>query len=139
MRKLFSILSTLLILLSGMQFTISMHFCGGEIAESKVSVWGDVAGCGMEESVDQCTLPGSHVDTDCCNNQVAVFAIHDSYAPSFSEFRILPHNTLQVFDIPSNITLHSINTLYSINTSFSPPGHFRASAVSLSEICVFRI
>jgi len=48
MRKLSSISLAILILLAGMHITIATHFCGGEIAATKVSLAGIAASCGME-------------------------------------------------------------------------------------------
>ena len=139
MKRLFSISIALIMLLSGMQLTISTHYCGGELADSKVSVLGQIASCGMESATDECTQPGNHVESDCCNNKVSVYAVDHNYSPSFTEFKAFAQSVLQVFTIPENITFGSLTSLSCINTDVSPPGSLLASAVSLPKICVFRI
>jgi hypothetical protein len=139
MKKLFSISIALLMLLSGLQLTISRHYCGGELADSKVSVLGQIASCGMESETGECPQPGNHVESSCCNNKVSVYAVDHNYSPSFTEFKAFSQTVLQVFTIPENSTLHSITPLSQLFTDVSPPGSLLASAVSLPKICVFRI
>lgn len=139
MKKLFSISIALLMLLSGLQLTISRHYCGGELADSKVSVLGQIASCGMESTTDECTQPGNHVKSSCCNNKISVYGVDHNYSPSFSEFKAFSQTVLQVFTIPENITFHSLTSLSCNNTDVSPPSSLLANAVSLPKICVFRI
>lgn len=139
MKKLLSISLGFLMLLSGLQLTISMHYCGGELVDSKVSVLGHIASCGMEGPVDECTKQGSHVDSGCCNNKVSVYAVDHNYSPSFSEFKAFSQSVLQMFTIPASITNYSFTSFFQIDTNASPPGPLIASAVSLPKICVFRI
>ncbi len=139
MKKFLSISFSILILFAGMQLTISTHYCGGKIAASKVSVSGDLASCGMEAPAKQCPYTGSHLGSNCCNTKVSVFAIDNNYPPSFSEFKQFSQHIVQVFIIPESFQLHSISALNLFCTNSSPPGSFQVSAVSLPDICVFRI
>jgi hypothetical protein len=139
MKKILSISFALLMLLSGMQLTISQHYCGGGLADSRVSVLGHLASCGMEGPVDQCTVPGNHLDSDCCDNEVLVYAVNDNYSVPFSEFKIFAQSVLQVFTLSENITFHSVTPISYLYTDVSPPGFIPANSVSLPKICVFRI
>jgi len=139
MKKLLSISIAFIMLISGLQLTVSRHYCGGELADSKVSVWGHVASCGMETATDDCTQPGNHVKSSCCNNKVSVYEVDHNYSPSFTEFKAFAQTVLQVFVIPENITFHSLTSFSNLYTDVSPPGFLPANAVSLPKICVFRI
>jgi len=139
MKKFLSISFSLLILISGLQLTISTHYCGGKIAASKISVSGDLASCGMEIPAAQCPSTGSHIGSNCCNTKVSVFAIDNNYPPSFSAFKSFSQTVLQVFDIPVSYQIQSLSVLSLYSTNVSPPGNFMVSAVSLPDICVFRI
>jgi len=139
MKKLFSISIALIMLLSGLQLTISRHYCGGELADSKVSLIGHVASCGMETATDECTQPGNHLKSSCCNNQISVYAVDHNYSPSFTEFDAFAQTVLQVFPIPENSTFHSLTSFSNFYTDVSPPGFLPANGVSLPKICVFRI
>jgi len=139
MKKLFSISIALIMLLSGMQLTISKHYCGGELADSKVSLVGHVATCGMESATDECTQPGSHVESGCCNNQVSVYAVDHNFTPSFTDFHSFAQNVLQVFIVPESTSIRSFTVINLSSTDTSPPGNPLVDAVSLPKICVFRI
>jgi len=139
MKKLLSISFALLILLSGMHFTIATHYCGGNLAASKVSFSGEIASCGMEGLVDKCSIPGNQLDSNCCHNKVSVFEVDHNYAPSFTVFKIFSPDLLQVFAIPTCLQIHSLTVVNLIYTNVSPPGNFLANDVSLPKICVFLI
>ena len=126
-------------LVSGMQLTISKHYCGGALAESKVSLVGHIASCGMETATDEWTQPGNHVKSSCCNDRVSVYAVDHNYSPSFTEFNAFAQNILQVFVIPASIDFHSFTAINLSSTDTSPPGNSLIHAVSLPKICVFLI
>ncbi len=138
MKKLLSISFSLLILLSGTNFTIATHYCGGELAAVKVSFAGELASCGMETDKDY-LLPGIHIESDCCQNQGSVFTVDHNYSPSSTEFKAFAQTVFQVYPIPENITFHSLTSVAQLETDVSPPGALPANAVSLPKICVFRI
>ncbi len=126
-------------LLSGLQLTISRHYCGGELADAKVSLTGHVASCGMETATDDCTHASTIGESSCCKNKVSVYEVDHNYSPSFTEFKAFAQTVLQVFVIPENITFHSLTSASNLYTDVSPPGFLPANAVSLPKICVFRI
>jgi hypothetical protein len=138
MKKLFSISFALLILLSGMHFTIATHYCGGELAAIKVSVSGELASCGMGTDKDY-LLPGMHIENDCCQNQGSIFAVDQNYSPSFTDFNAFAQTVFQVYPIPESITFHSLTSSSNLYTDVSPSGFLPANDVSLPKICVFRI
>jgi len=139
MKKLFSISIAFIMLLSGLQLTVSRHYCGGELADAKVSLIGHVASCGMETATDDCTQPGNHVKSSCCNNKVSVYEVDHNYSPSFTEFKAFAQSVLQVFVIPENITFHSLTAYSPAESGFISPRNFLVTAISLPKICVFRI
>jgi hypothetical protein len=139
MKKLLSISLALLMLLPGMQLTISMHYCGGELADSRVSIVGHVASCGMEGIVDNCTASESSLDESCCKNQISVYAIDQNYSPTFTEFNTFAPNILQVFHIPASISFHSFTAINLTSNDTSPPENALLHAVSLPKICLFLI
>jgi hypothetical protein len=139
MKKILSISIALLMLLSGMQLTISRHYCGGELADSKVSVLGQIASCGMESSTDNCTQPGNHVKSSCCHNKVSVYAVDHNFSPSLYGFKAFSQTVLHVYAIPENSLLHLTAPFTHLYKDVYPSGFFAASAVSLPKICVFRI
>jgi hypothetical protein len=140
MKKFLSISFSFLILLSVMHITIARHYCGSEIATSeKISVSGELATCGMEDPNDQGVLPGVYFKAHCCDNEVSTLVVDNNYAPSFSIFKAFPQPVLQVYHNVEVLNLQQIVVLNLYNTNVFPPGNYLASAVSLPDICVFRI
>jgi hypothetical protein len=138
MKKTFYILFSMLILLSGMHLSVATHLCGGEIAAVKWSVTGEKATCGMENSRYKNSVNGA-ITSNCCQDDIAVYTVDNNY--NFSNFQIKKAvtNLLQVFSIPLGISTHSFIPLKSLYTSISPRDKLQISAVSLENICVFRI
>lgn len=123
-----------------MHITIATRHCGGSNATfEKVSINGELASCGTEGCNDQCPLPGKHFTTHCCDDKVSVLAVDNNYSPSFSRFKAFSQHIFQVFDIPARLQIYSLSTLNLISTSVSPPRNFIVNAVSLPDICLFRI
>ena len=139
MKKGASILFALVILLSGTHLTIATHFCGGNVAASKVSLSGKLASCGMEGTEGSCPLPGNHLATHCCNDQVTTIGIINNFTSPVSFLEENSENILQVYNVPESQSFHSITVSSNIYTSISPPGRFSTNSVSLDDICVFRI
>ncbi|HNX56894.1 MAG TPA: hypothetical protein PKO30_14980 [Prolixibacteraceae bacterium] len=139
MKKILSISVALLMLLSGMQLTISRHYCGGELADAKASFMGHIASCGMESETDDCAQTGNHVESSCCNNQVSVYMVDHNFAPSFTNFKAFEQPVLQVFILPEIQNFNAITAYNRFYTDVSPPPNWLVSDVILSDIGVFRI
>lgn len=139
MKKLLSISFAFLILLSGMNLSIATHYCGDELAASKISFSGKIANCGMEGETDQQSTSGNQLEKHCCDNHVSTFSVDHNYSPSFTDFNSFAQNILQVFIIPASINFHSFTAINLSSTDTSPPGNLLVHAVSLPKICVFLI
>jgi hypothetical protein len=139
MRKGFSILFAFIFLLSGAQFNIAIHYCGGIIASTKVSLSGKLASCGMENSKEVSYSDGSHLTSHCCDNKVTTVGIINNFTPPVSIFQ----ENLQIFHNVLYLAVdHLFYSNYSSNvfyTSISPPGRFAVTSVDLDDICVSRI
>lgn len=139
MKKLFSILFAVLILLSGMHLSLASHYCGGELAAVKWSLNDAKASCGMEKTSSACPTEKNITAESCCKDEMSFYAVDSNYNPSTLQINHTANQLLQVFDIPKAIGIHFNHTNSTSNTNVQPPGNFIASAVSLPDICVFRI
>lgn len=139
MKKIFSISVALLMLLSGLQLTVSRHYCGGELADAKVSLTGHIASCGMETATDDCTHASTIEESSCCKNKVSVYEIDHNFAPSFTSFKTFEQPVLQVFIIPEVLNFNAFNAYNHYYTDVSPPINSLVSDVNLPNIGVFRI
>jgi hypothetical protein len=139
MKKFFTIPLALLILLSGMHFTIATHYCGGKIAATKISLSGKVATCGMISSHEPNTSGETRISKQCCDDEFSVYKIDNDYSPSAFHFKEITQQIVHEFYIPEGFSFHSTNTLLTHPTNVSPPDCYLANAVSMAGICVFRI
>ena len=139
MKKVFSILFATLILLSGMHLSLATHLCGGEVSDVKLSFTHEKAGCGMCSDEQPSSTNESIAAESCCKDEMSFYTVDTNYSPSTLQINHSANQLLQVFDIPKSIGIHSIHTNSIQNTNVQPPGNYIASAVSLPDICVFRI
>jgi hypothetical protein len=138
MKKLFSILFAVMILLSGMHLSLATHICSGEVSATKWSIFDEKATCGMESDND--TKPANNsFNSECCHDQISFYSVDNNYNPSSTQINEPVNHLLQVFDIPKVIGILFNYTNSTSNTYVQPPGNYIASAVSLPDICVFRI
>ena len=139
MNKFLSISLALFILLTGMNLTIATHFCCGEIAATKVSFGGKVASCGMESDENANPSSETNIASNCCENEFILYSVDSNFAPSEFHFNEITQNILHEFSIPEGFSFQ-FNYLSSSNlTNVSPPVDFLTNAVSMADICVFRI
>jgi len=139
MKKYYTILLALLILFSGMHFSIATHFCGGEIAATKVSISGKEASCGMTHDVNPIASSVTHLASNCCENKISVYSVDNNYSPSAFQYKEISQNILHVFYIPDGFSFHSNYPSLTNLTNVSPPDNDMANAVSLADICVLRV
>ncbi len=126
-------------LLSGLQLTLSKHYCGGELADAKVSVFGGEASCGMENLTGDCNQSNSKVSSNCCKNQTTIYQIDNNFNQSVADLKIATPSVLQLFIVPETSKLAEFIAHNNFNTDVSPPANKLVSDVSLPEIGVFRI
>ncbi len=138
MKKSFSILLVLLVLLSSLHFTIATHFCGGHIALVKAGLEGTTASCGMENDRKNCSTDSKVLSTDCCKNTAQVLSVDNFQTTPSLQIQKINHTLLQVFLVP---VLQILDVSPLIGASFADAG-FHQPLLSLSErlafICVFR-
>lgn len=139
MKKFFTIPVAILLLLAGMQVTIASHLCCGELAATKFSLSGKLATCGMVHDVKSKTLTESSFSSNCCEDETLVYKVDDNFSTSEFNFKELTKNILQEFNIPAGYTFSSNSLVYINYANVSPPDYNLANAVSLADICVFRI
>ena len=138
MKKVFSILFATIILVSGMHLSIAEHICGGKVAAVKWSFSGEKAGCGMEKAKGTCQSH-SGIASNCCKNKIYYFSVDNNFNPSGFLVKDITKKVSQVFTVPVSLLPHSYIVSYSSFTNVSPPDKTIANAVSLVDICVFRI
>ena len=137
MKKVLTILIATVLLASGMQVSLAHHYCGGNLADVRLSFTGKLASCGMEEP-ESIYPDHAIIDKKCCEDQVSYFSISSNYYPEYFNLTN-PSSERDLFPLHSGnfISDNSYNPDL-INWEF-PPGNNFKSRLTQSEICVFRI
>ena len=138
MKNILTILLAALILLSGMHFSVARHLCGGEVADVKISFSEAKASCGMESNENALTAH-SNITSNCCRNDVTVFAVDNYFSSSSLQIKQVNQPVHQPFFLPLIQSLYSLVPTFQAYTDVRPPDNLIANAVSLPKICVFRI
>jgi len=138
MKNILTILLASFILMSGMHFSIAMHICGGEVADVKMSFSEAKASCGMESNENAVT-GYSNITSNCCRNDVTVFAVDNYFSSSSLQIKQVNPPVHQLFFLPVIQSLYSLVPTFEAYTDVRPPDNLIANAVSLPKICVFRI
>lgn len=140
MKKLFSILASLFIILSGMNVSLSAHYCHNHLVAGKVSFANEHASCGMESKQAHNLGCTDTFSTDCCKDVNSQLRVDSNFGGSPSSV-VAAAQTIQLFMGTAVTHLSSLqtNTQTSQCADTSPPGLFAATDVSLPRICVFRI
>ena len=139
MKKVFSILFALIILLSGMHLTVDSHYCGGKLAAVKISTTGEKATCGMEDEADLSLPMGDSFKSICCNDDLTTLTTDSNYSPSHSQGIDFIKKVTAVYAIPLSEAIPEVGISKNSHPILSPRDVFRKTSVSLASICVFRI
>jgi len=138
MKKVVSIFMVVLLLATMFQLTLSTHYCGGEVAATRISLSGELASCGMEGTEDSCPIEGRIQHKSCCEDFVTVFSTDNTYTPSpviAESFSNISNNFL----IPEGTLVPQQELPINQFSDVWPPGYLMSTDVDLSCICVFRI
>ena len=139
MKRGVSIVLVLFMLTAMFHITVAMHFCGGEVAASKISISGKLASCGMEGPEMGLPLSGTYFTRHCCEDVVTFYGIDNNYTPSYSFVPESFQYNFQVLAIPVWLSANPDADIFSLYSSVRPPGALMSTNVDLSGICVFRI
>jgi hypothetical protein len=137
MKRIFSILLSIVILASGMEVSVDRHYCCGTLADVKISFTGKAATCGMEQALPG--DPGSPtLSKRCCENQISFYSLSCISYPVFNK---ITHQTAgnesASFQNWNVISIDSYNTC--LTSWVMPPGTNIHKSLTRSQICVFRV
>ena len=139
MKRIFAILFSLFVFLSGMHISLATHYCQGKIAATKFSFSGEKASCGMEKCTSNYKAKGIQINSNCCIDEISDYLTDNNYTPSGFQYKKSVKTIFQVFLMPVKHNPAVLNFSLSFITNTSPPGYPFIAAMSLPEICVFRI
>jgi len=137
MKKFFALVIAMILLASGMQVSVGLHYCGGTLADIKISVTGKLASCGMEESESGCTAHPA-IEKNCCDDQISFYSLNGNYFPEY--FKLSNISAEKGFaPISGDSYIAAITFGSALVNWVLPPGDNLKQGLTLPEICVFRI
>ena len=139
MKKLFSISFSVLLVLAGLHMTFATHYCKGTLVDTKISLTGEVAGCGMESNDTNSSNPNGQIESACCRDEIYMYSVENTYSPSFTESFEIPVKNIPLSLFTFILPIYTENERNTLISSFIPPGKLPDSSVNRTEICVFRI
>jgi len=137
MKQAFVIILVSILFASGMKVSIDRHYCGGELADIKISLTGKMASCGMER-VERDITKYPIFENRCCEDHIVFYSICSNYYPQY--FSLYCPELKK--DIPSHININSVFRAARSTDLISmaiPPGNTIKPSLILYKICVFRI
>ncbi len=137
MKRILSIPLVLLIAFSGISLKLATHYCRGNAVDTKVSLSGRHATCGMEHHRDfnnEVTLRSL-----CCEDRESEYTINNIFIssssfPDFSGQKVIQHN----FFSTENLTIKQFPAINFL-TVIRPPGTPCSNSDLLPVLCAFRI
>ena len=138
MKNILTIVIASFILISGMQLSIARHFCGGELADVKLSITGTADACGMETNNSACAAH-EIATSDCCKNEFTKLSVDDYFGASSIKMKEVSQPVTVLLFLPILQSLYSIESEVQAFTDVGTQANFIVHEVSLPKICVFRI
>jgi hypothetical protein len=138
MKTILSIPLIILILFSGISVHFDTHFCGGNVAATKVSFNGELATCGMEQPSDKIILEDIFTN-NCCDDLTSAFTINNNYISSSFNIKDPALQVICIITVPIIVSTGQELLVNSLNNEIRPPGTFFPHSVSLPALCTFRI
>lgn len=138
MKTILSIPLIILILFSGVIFSFATHYCEGSVVATKISLTGELATCGMEQTSADNSL-SIKFSNHCCDNIASVYSICNNYFPSETNFENQVLQVISIFIVPSDYLSNKEISNSDPNTNIKPPGCYTPNSVTLPDLCIFRI
>lgn len=138
MKTILSIPLIILILFSGVIVSFATHYCEGSVVATKISLTGEQATCGMEQTSSDNPLIDKFVN-HCCDNVTSVYSICNTYFPSAYNVEDPILKVISVFVVPYDYLSKPEIANNTLKTNIRPPGCYTPNSVTLPDLCIFRI
>ncbi|MBL4592306.1 MAG: hypothetical protein JKX68_00655 [Flavobacteriales bacterium] len=84
MKNIFSVILSLVILVTSMGFTVSSHICGGKKVKTVVSLGVADVSCGMEKVANNCATE-QQMRSNCCQDEFELIQNDEDYTQQLTE------------------------------------------------------
>lgn len=137
MKKILTIPLIFLVLFSGISINVAAHFCGGMFVMNKVSLSGELASCGMDETNNKTN--GDVISGHSCENILTTYTLSGNFMPSEAKSVDAAKYIINTLSFPlEKSPAILISTAVSLLCN-RPPGNYNPYRVKREVICVFRI
>ncbi len=138
MKTILSIPLLILILFTGIRVEFASHYCGGYVSDTKISLTGELASCGMATDVENNTQQQT-IRHHCCDNTLVAYSICNTYFASTYDADFNVQFSIDNILTPIDYILDNKIIINSTNNQSKPPGSFNPNSVDRPVICIFRI
>jgi len=108
MKKIFSAILSLVVLVTSLGFTVSSHTCGGRKVKTVISIGNADVSCGMEKKKSKCATE-PQMKKNCCHDDFQLIQNNEDYTQQLTDFDFST-DFLVVF-ITSSIELFETETI----------------------------
>lgn len=120
MKKIFSIILSLVILFTSMGFTVSSHICGGKRVETVLNIGITDVSCGMENTSQKKCADEKQMKSNCCQDEFQKIQINDNYTKITSFEHFSPSFTIAFVAILVDL-LPNVKTPHLFFKNYLPP------------------
>ena len=138
MKIILSIPLIILILFTGVSVKFATHYCGGYVSDTKISLTGELATCGMESDLESHTQQQT-LRHHCCDNTLTTYSICNTFFASTYDADYQGQPLTNNIFIPRDYTIDNKIIIDITNNQSKPPGSFNPNSVDLPVLCIFRI
>ncbi|MFN8240999.1 MAG: hypothetical protein U0X39_09630 [Bacteroidales bacterium] len=138
-KKVYSIFFLLLIFTAGVKFTVSMHYCGGHLVSSKLSILGNIATCGMENTCQVPVSSTTNLANHCCENRIKIAGTVNPFEEPAFNCNQPPAVEKTIFQAVTTIHIDEPFLVHNRLAVNSPPGCPLKDTSSREFTCSYRI
>lgn len=137
MKNILTILFAVIIPVSGMKISLDRHYCGGNLADVRISVSGKLASCGMDEEEPSFTsFPA--IENNCCQDQLTFYSLAGQYFLEQFKLKLPVWNKTVIPNYQNRPKSSNENLAIQFSYTFRSADDFR-QRLKPPDICVFRI
>ncbi len=134
MKKVFSVILSLVILVTSMGFTVSSHICGGKRVKTEFGLTTIDVSCGMEKKVSSCASE-EQMKPNCCKDEFQLIQIEEDYTQQLTKINF-SLDFFIAFATSYIELLHNETTEIDFFTDHSPPPLIRNIPVLVQSFLI---
>jgi hypothetical protein len=138
MKTILSIPLIILILFTGVSVKFATHYCGGYVSDTKISLTGELATCGMESDIETNTQQQT-LRHHCCDNTITAYSICNTFLASTYDVDYQGQQLTNDIFVPIDYIIDNKININILNNHPKPPGSFNPNSVDRPVLCIFRI